>query len=125
MRGHAKAYRREAGSDERSDRGLVLEWHDERQRARPVPLGKRAGRGVERSDTLGCGEVWNMDNQRVEAWSSLGFVDARNRLGVGSVSGEAVDRLGCDRDRLAGEDQPRRLGDRIIREGDDPRFVFR
>jgi hypothetical protein len=66
-----------------------------------------------------------MDNQRVEAWSSLGFVDARNRLGVGSVSGEAVDRLGRDSDRLARKDQPRGVGDTRVGEGEDPRLVFR
>ena len=55
-----------------------------------------------------------MDDQRIEARPALGLVDARDRLGVGRVGGKAVDRLGRHRDRLAGQDQPRRFGDRVV-----------
>ena len=60
-----------------------------------------------------------MDDQRVEARPALGGVDARDRLAVGGVGGEAVDGLGRHRDQLAGADQPRRLGDRLGAVGQD------
>ena len=66
-----------------------------------------------------------MHNQRVEARSSLRFVDPRDRFGIGRVSGEAVDRLGRHRDGLAGEDQPRGFGDAVVGEGKNPRLAFR
>ena len=56
-----------------------------------------------------------MDDERIEARPALGFVDARDRFGIGRVRGEAVDGLGGDRDRLAGEDQPRRFRDAFRR----------
>ena len=55
-----------------------------------------------------------MDDQRIEARAALGGVDARDRFGIGGVGGEAVDGLGRHRDRLAGEDQPRGFGDRLV-----------
>jgi hypothetical protein len=88
-------------------------------------LRERACRCVEGTDELGCGEIGNMDDQRVEAWSSLGLVDTRDRLGIGCVGGEAVDRLGRDSDRLARKDQPRGVGDTRVGEGEDPRLAFR
>ena len=78
---------------------------------------------VERADAH-CGrEVGDVHNQGVEAWSSLGFIDSCDRLGVGRVGGEAIDRLGRNRDRLAGEDQPRSLGDEFVIEGKDSRLA--
>jgi hypothetical protein len=54
-----------------------------------------------------------MDDQRVERRPALGRIDAGDRVRAGRVRGEAVDGLGRNRDRLAGADQPRRLGDRV------------
>ena len=52
-----------------------------------------------------------MDDQWVEVRPALGFVDARYGFRIGRVRGQPVDRLGRDRDRLSGENQPRGLRD--------------
>ena len=75
-------------------------------------VGQRARLVVELADRLGRGEVGHVDDQRVEARPALGGVDARDGFGIGGVGGEAVDGLGRHRDRLAGQHQPRRFGDR-------------
>ena len=85
-------------------------------------LGKPPRGVVQLADPFHCSGVNHVNDQRVEARSSLRFVDARDRFGVGGVSRETVDRLGRDRDRLAGEDQPPRLGDAFVGEWKNPRL---
>ena len=79
---------------------------------------------VKHTDALRRREIGDVNNQWVEGGSSLGLVDSRDGFGVGRVAGEAVDRLGRDRDRLAGEDQARGLGDRFVAERKDLVFVM-
>ena len=123
--GHPERDGRQAGGDDAGDRRVREQRHDQGQRARPMRLGKRARLGIEGADRLGGGEVGDMDDQRVEGRAALGGVDARDGGGVGGVGGEAVDGLGRHRDRLAGEDQPRRFGDRGIVERQDAGAVWR
>src|SRR5438270_8031353 len=85
-------------------------------------LGELARRLVEAPDPLCSREIGNVHNQWVEAWSSLGFVDPSDRFAFGRIGGKPVDGLGRYRDRLTGEDQPRRLADALVVEGEDPRL---
>ena len=123
MRRHAKADRRQPGGDERAIARISPQRHDQRQRSGPMLRGQRASLVTELADPLRGREVGDVDDQRVEAGPALGLVDPRDCLGVGRVGGEAVDRLGRHRDRLAGEDQPRGFGDALVTEGKDPRFA--
>ena len=102
MGGRADRDRGEAGGDQRGDRRAVAQRQDERQRARPVALAPalRAS-SSKRGDFSGLADVADMDDQRIEARPALGLVDARDRLAIGRVGGEAVDGLGRHRDRLA------------------------
>ena len=61
-------------------------------RARGFPANSPIRSAAARSGT------WTISG--IEARPALGFVDARDRLGVGRVGGEAVDRLGRHRDGL-------------------------
>ena len=99
------------GGDERGDRRAGPQRHDQGQRPRPMLLGKRARLVGKLADRFGRGEIAHMDDQRVEARAGPWLRRFGDRGGVGGVGGEAVDRLGRHRDRLAGEDQrarPRR-----------------
>jgi len=58
-------------------------------------------------------EIFYVDDQRVEARSSLGFIDARDGLAIGRVGRQAVDGFGRDGDGPAFGDQPRRFRDRF------------
>ena len=96
-----------------------------RVRAGPMLLGQGPCAVVENAEVLGGGEIGNVDDQGIEAGPTLGRVDARDGVGVGSVGGEAVDGLGRHRDRLAGEHEPRGLGDRLGTERKRARVVWR
>ena len=67
------------------------------------PLGAR----IEHAIAPRHRDVGHMADQRIEARPALGREDARHRLAVGGVGGEAVDRLGRQRDQLAA---PQRVG---------------
>ena len=82
-----------------------------RQRARGLVEHRRCASAAARSGT------WTISGLKLGP--ALGLVDAGDGFGVGGVGGEAVDGLGRNRDRLAGEDQARGLGDRIVAEGQD------
>ena len=95
--------------------------NDQGQRARPMRLGKRARRWSNTPIRSGGREVGNMDDQGIEGGPALGFVNPGDGLRIGRVGGEPVNRLGRDRDRLAGQDQARRQGDAVVVEGKDSR----
>ena len=122
MRRHAKADGRKAGGDDGGDPGMWPKRNHQRQRTRPIALSQVASLAPELADPLGGRKVRHMHDQRVEAWSSLGLVDARYCLGVGRVGCEPIDSLGRNRDRLAGEDQPGGFCDALVAEWKDWRF---
>ena len=99
--------------------GAAAERQDEGQRAGPIAFRQGAGLIAELSDFRGLIDAPDMDDERIEARTALGFVDAGDRFAVGRVGGEAVDGLGRHRDGLAGRDQPRRFGDRRRAIGQD------
>src|ERR1700741_4757780 len=78
-----------------------------------MPLGKSPRFRTELADALRRGEVRNMDNQRVEAGSSLGFINPGDGFSVRGIGGEAVNRFSGYRDRITREDQACGLGNRI------------
>jgi hypothetical protein len=98
---------------------IAAQRHDQGQRPRPMRGGSARASSSEIADRFGLRRGPHVDDQRIEARAALGGVDARDRFGIGGVGGEAVDGLGRHRDRLAGEDQPRRLGDRLVVERQD------
>jgi hypothetical protein len=63
-----------------------------------------------------------MDDQGIEAWAPLGFIDPRDGPRIRRVGGEAVNRLGRNRDRFAGQDQPSGFGDGFVCERKDARL---
>ncbi len=109
--GHAQADGRQASCHQRRDWRLRFQRYNEGQRARPMALGELERLFVELAKLVCMVKIKNVHNQWIEAGSSLGFIDTRDRFRVGCVGGEPVDRLGRDRDRLPVEDQPRRFGD--------------
>jgi hypothetical protein len=82
---------------------------------------KRACGVSEFPQALGRSEVSDVHDQRIEAWSSLGFVNAGDRFGIGRVGGQAVDSFGRDADWLAGNDRLRGFGDARVGEGNNSR----
>jgi molybdopterin synthase sulfur carrier subunit len=62
-------------------------------------------RGPEFANAFDSCEIGHVYDQRVEAWPSLGFVNASDRFRIGGVGGKAVNRLRRDRDRKAVADQ--------------------
>ena len=72
--------------------------------------GQRSGAIVEDADPLRRGEVGDVDDEGNELRPALGLVNSGDRRRVGRIGREAVDRLGGDRDRLPGEDQPGGFG---------------
>ena len=54
-----------------------------------------------------------MGDQRIEARTAFCFEDASDGLAIGRVAGEAIDRLGRDRDDLAGFEQRESLLHRL------------
>ena len=122
MRWNPQPDRRQSGGHDRCDGRSFAKRHDQGQWTRPVPLSERYGVVVEEPDLLGGGEVTHMDNQRVEARSSLRFVDACDRAWPGRVGRKPVNSLRRHGDGLASQHQARGLGNRLVVEGEDPRL---
>jgi hypothetical protein len=81
------------------------------QRTRPEFCGEALGGGVEHRKPLGRQQVGHMGDQRVERGTALGGVEAGDRLGVGRIRAEPVDRLGRKRHQPAGGKAGRGVGD--------------
>ena len=108
----AERDRRKAGSRERMDRRIGRERHDERQRTGPEFFRQPLGARVERSVAPRHIDIGHVTDQRVEARPPLGGEDARHRLAVRGVGGEAVDRLRRQRDQLAARQRRGGVADR-------------
>ncbi len=123
MRGNAKADGRQAGGDDRGDAG-VRRAAERPASAGPANAASASARAPSSKTPMrsAAAKVGNMNDQRVEARSSLGFVDAGDSFGVGRVGGEAVDRLGRRPRPARRRGSAARLRRCVIAEGKDPRL---
>ena len=80
----------------------------QRQRPRPERRGEPLGVGIEARRARARPQVGHMGDQRIEGRPALGLVEARDRLAVGRVGAEPVDRLGREGDEAAGRSSARR-----------------
>ena len=67
---------------------------NQRQRTGPEPRRQIAGKIVEYRQTFRCRQIDHMHDQRVEHGPPLGRKDTRDRLPVGGVGTQSIDRLG-------------------------------
>jgi hypothetical protein len=77
---------------------------------------------VELADAFSLVQIVHMDNQWVEARSSLRFVNSSDRFGIRCVGGEAINRLCGDGHGFARKDQPCCLGDAFVGKRQNPRL---
>ena len=61
-----------------------------------------------------------MHNQRIKVRTTLCRVDLGNRIGIAGIRGEAIDRLGGNRDDLAGTQKLHRRRYCSVISGQDP-----
>ena len=97
----AERDRRKPGNRQRMDRRIGRERHHERQRTGPEFLRQPLGASIDLAVAPRHIDVSHMTDQRVEARPPFGGEDARHRLAVRGIGGEAVDRLRRQRDQLA------------------------
>ena len=83
---------------------------NQRQRPRPEGIRKEARERAEYRDALGHRPIRHMRDQRVELRASLGLINARHRLAIGSVGGKPVNRFRGNGDGLPRAQQFNRPG---------------
>ena len=103
----------ETGGRKVGDRAAVALRQHQRQRSRPERGGKPLGGVVETRQRARRRQIGDVRDQRIERRPALGGVEPRDRLAVGRVGAEPVDRLGRERDQPAGREAARGLGDRM------------
>ena len=108
---HAKADAVEAGARQIADARAVGQRQDQRQRPGPEGRGQPFGARIEAPFPTRPGHVRDMGDQRIEARSALGAINAGDRARVGGERAKAVNRLGRKSDQPAGAQNRRRLGD--------------
>ena len=94
---------------------------DQRERPRPKCLRQQFSHRVEHRQPSRRIKPGNMSNERIERRPALGRIETRDRLPVGGVGAEPVDRLGRKRDQPTGGEGARRLGYRLVSGDDDAR----
>ena len=86
---------------------------DERQRPRPERRGeRRCGIGIETHQRLRRLHFGHVGDQRIEGRPAFGLVEPRDRLAIGRVRAEPINRFGRECDQAAGGKDACRLGGR-------------
>src|SRR5947208_752264 len=94
MARHAHSNRVDAGGGKLGDGAIRLLGKDKGERSRPERAGQPFGRVVKARESMRCGSIRHMRNQRIERWAALGVVEARYRFAVSRIRAEAINRLG-------------------------------
>ena len=101
MGGAAHRHGIQPGAGQVADRGLVGDRQHQGQRSWPEARGEPLSPLVEARDPPCRRHVGHVSDQRVEARPALGRIDRRHRTRIGSVSRQAIDRLGGQDDKTA------------------------
>ena len=105
MRRAAQSHGRESGRYRRGERRIVSPGQDHGQGAGPECRGEPQRAVIEPCEPFRCRKVGDMYDQRIEIRPALRPVDRCYRSIAVGPGGEAVNRLGRDRDQPAAAQQ--------------------
>ena len=121
--GHAQRHRVEAGRDQLGQGRPRLAIEHQRQRPGPESVGEALGERRHAPVRVGVARFGHVHDQRIEARAALGGENRGDRVAVGGVAAEPVDRLGGKGDEAASAQKLRRGRNRAVRCLDDGHVV--
>ena len=80
---------------------ICLEWEHKRQRAGPERFGQAVGHDVPDNVSMGCFDIGDMDDKRVEGRPAFGSVNSGDRSSGPGISTQPIDRFGWEGDKFA------------------------